>query len=80
MSMYLLERLAERRDPATIAICAFWATFLFTGLFNTTNPVYGLIVAPLLVATVARPETNWSAAMAHSRSFSKIVLADAKPV
>ncbi len=39
--------------PATapvVAICAFWATWLLTGLFNTTNAIYGLIAAPLFVS------------------------------
>jgi hypothetical protein len=48
--MSLRTVLNERSSPAVIAICAFWATWLFTGLFNTTNAIYGLILAPLLVS------------------------------
>jgi hypothetical protein len=37
-------------NPATIAVCAFWATWMLTGMIDWTNPTYALVAAPFMIS------------------------------
>jgi hypothetical protein len=40
----------RQRSPAVVALCAFWATWMLTGMINWTNPTYALVAAPFMIS------------------------------
>lgn len=40
----------RQRSPAVIAMCAFWATWILTGMIDWTNPTYALVAATFMIS------------------------------
>ncbi|MGA1983129.1 MAG: hypothetical protein ABSG84_11780 [Acidobacteriaceae bacterium] len=60
MWMSFRRSVGRRQSPAVIAVCAFWATWILTGMIDWTNPTYALIAAPLMISVEyrARPASK----------------------
>jgi hypothetical protein len=40
----------KKSSPAVVALCAFWGTWMLTGMINWTNPTYALVAAPFMIS------------------------------
>jgi hypothetical protein len=80
--MFLGRSALSSKDPLTIATCACWSTWVLSGTFNWTNPIYAVIVMPVLaavttpVAAKGCPENQISAAPISNLLIARV--ADAR--
>ena len=49
--MSLRQVVEHQLTPLRIAMCAFWSTWIVSGTFNWTNPIYAIILMPLLASS-----------------------------